>query len=117
MELKINLEGGSTTPVGNDAIIKYWIQFRSTSGSAWVTATAVADGTLETVTSGLTISAPAQGAVTQKIYNFAQPGEYRVVTDYLRGTACQTGANPAFYVDFSDASYPGAACGALNPCT
>ena len=117
MELKINLEGGSTTPVGNDAIIKYWIQFRSTSGSAWVTATAVADGTLETVTSGLTISAPAQGAVTQKIYNFAQSGEYRVVTDYLRGTACQTGANPAFYVDFSDASYPGAACGTLNPCT
>ena len=117
MELKINLDGGSTTPVGSDAIIKYWIQFRSTSGSAWVTATAVADGTLETVTSGLTISAPAQGAVTQKIYNFAQPGEYRVVTDYLRGTACQTGANPAFYVDFSDASYPGATCGVLNPCT
>jgi hypothetical protein len=117
MELKINLDGGSTTPVGSDAIIKYWIQFRSTSGSAWVTATAVADGTLETVTSGLTISAPAQGAVTQKIYNFAQSGEYRVVTDYLRGTACQTGANPAFYVDFSDASYPGAACGILNPCT
>ena len=117
MELKINLDGGSTTPVGSDAIIKYWIQFRSNAGSAWVVATAVADGTLATVTDGNTISAPAQGAVTQLIYNFAQPGEYRVVTDYLRGTACQTGANPAFYVDFSDASYPGQACGVLNPCT
>ena len=117
MELEINLEGGSTTPVGSDAIIKYWIQFRATAGSAWVVATAVADGNLATVTDGNTISAPAQGAITKLIYNFAQPGEYRVVTDLLRGTACQTGANPAFYVDFSDASYPGQACGALNPCT
>jgi len=117
MELKINLEGGSTTPVGSDAIITYWIQFRSTSNPSWISATAIADGSLATITTGNTISAAAQGAVTQLIYNFSQPGEYRVVTDYLRGTACQTGANPAFYVDFSDASYPGQACGVLNPCT
>lgn len=96
MELKINLEGGSTTPVGSDAIITYWIQFRSTSNPSWISATAIADGSLATITTGNTISAAAQGAVTQLIYNFSQPGEYRVVTDYLRGTACQTGANPAF---------------------
>ena len=117
MRLVVNLDGGSTTPVGSDAIITYWIQFRSNANPGWVTATAVASGALETTTDGLQITAPGQGAVTQKIYNFAQPGEYRVVTNYLTGTACQAGANPAFYVDFSDASYPGDACGVLNPCT
>jgi len=113
--LKAIIEGGSTTPTGSDASIRFWIQYRSSAGSAWSGATAASEST-ETVTDGLTISAAA-GAVTTKSYIFAQPGEYRVVTNYLTGTACQAGANPAFYVDFGDASFPGAVCGVLNPCT
>ena len=117
MELIINLDGGSTTPIGNVAIIRYWIQFRALSGQGgWIDATAVADGSLDTITSGNTINSDAQAAPKTLTYNFAQPGDYRVVTDYLRGTACQAGANPAFYVDFKDASYPNDACGVLNPC-
>jgi len=115
LSLQAVIEGGTTTPAGNDASIKFWIQYRSSAGSGWSGATA-ANESPETITDGLTISAAA-GATTTKSYIFAQAGEYRVVTDYLTGTACQAGANPAFYVDFSDASFPGVTCGALNPCT
>jgi len=116
MELTINFDGGSTTPLGSEAIIQYWIQFKNSSNPTWIAATAVAEGSLETITDGNTIIADAQAAVETFTYNFSQPGDYRVVTDYLRGSACQAGANPAFYVDFKDASYPNATCGVLNPC-
>ena len=120
MSVDITLDGGTNTPAGNDAIIKYYIQYRASAGTAsWTSATAVNDGVLETVTSGLTITAAAN-ATEIKNYQFAIAGEYRVVTENLTGTACGFPvANPSFTVDFGDASYPIGSnpCGALNPCT
>jgi hypothetical protein len=118
MSVDITLDGGTNTPAGNDAIIKYYIQYRASAGTAsWTSATAVNDGVLETVTSGLTVTAAANASVI-KNYQFAIAGEYRVVTENLTGTACGFPvANPFFTVNFGDASYPAYVCGALNPCT
>ena len=117
MFLTIYLEGGSNSPAGNESQIKYYIQYRSAAGQPWSGATAINDGTLETVTDGLTLTASSNTTQT-KNYQFAISGDYRVITENLGGTACAFGvSNPAFYVDFGDASYPSAACSALNPCT
>jgi hypothetical protein len=119
MFLDVYLEGGSNSPAGNDASIKYYIQYRSAAGQPWSGATAVDDGVLETVTDGLTITA-SSNTTTTKNYQFAISGDYRVITENLGGTVCAftPTANPAFYVDFGDASYPTHVCDTtLNPCT
>ena len=119
MFLDVYLEGGSNSPAGNDASIKYYIQYRSAAGQPWSGATAVNDGVLETVTDGLTITA-SSNTTTTKNYQFAISGDYRVITENLGGTVCAftPTANPAFYVDFGDASYPTHVCDTtLNPCT
>lgn len=110
MTLKPSLYGG--TAVGN-AVVTFWIQYRSSASQAWQIATAEAGSGLETVCSGLTINAPGT-QTTLKTYRFSVLGEYRVVTNYITGDNCS--GNPKFFVDFSDAAYPGVTCGNANPC-
>ena len=108
MTLKPSLYGGTSA---GDAIVTFWIQYRSSNSQAWVIATAVAGSGLETVCDGLQINA-AGNSTTIKTYKFSALGEYRVVTNYITGDNCA--GNPNFYVDFTDAIYN--PCSDLNPC-
>ena len=123
MTLIPTLYGGDQP--GSDSTIKFWIQYRALNGTQWTSATPAVNSP-STVTGGFLVNAagavdvggqrPAS-SLTATTYIFSLAGEYRVVTDNLRGGSCAQGGKPAFYVDFSDASYPGVACGVLNPCT
>ena len=108
MTVQPNLYGGTAS--GN-AIVTFWIQYRSSSSQAWEIATAVSGAGLETDCDGLQITA-AGTATTTKTYRFNVLGEYRVVTNYITGDNCS--GNPYFYVDFTDAIYD--PCSNLNPC-
>ena len=111
MTLKPTLNGG--TAAGN-AIVTFWIQYRSSNSQAWEIATAESGSGLETQCGGLQTTAAGNAANTVKQYRFSVLGEYRVVTNYISGDNCA--GNPNFFVDFSDAAYPGVACGTANPC-
>ena len=110
MTLKPSLFGGTSL---GDALVTFWIQYRSSSSAQWEIANAVAGSGLETVCDGLQLEA-AGNTTADKQYRFTALGEYRVVTNYITGDNCA--GNPYFYVDFSDAAYPGVTCGVLNPC-
>ena len=85
--------------------IKYTIQYRANSSSAWTQATTETGSTValsETLSSDNNIPDTASFA-------FDLEGEYRLITQRVSGVGCSSG-DSEFNVDFGDATYGNTNC-------